>query len=176
MASKYDIPIQSHISESDDISHESKESDADAFNAHNLLSNKCIMAHGVKLTTSDVDLLVSKGTTVSHCPLSNYFFANGILPTKRWMERGLNIALGSGVAGGYSISMLIAVRHAIIASRALNNLKPTPGKVRGFDALNWKDAFYFATMGGAKVWLHASSVLIVPNLIDNVVNIKRRWV
>ncbi|TPX46101.1 guanine deaminase, partial [Synchytrium endobioticum] len=154
LAKKYDIAIQSHISESDDeVSHTfqtQRQSDAQIFNSHNLLTNKCIMAHGVKLTSEDVDLLVSKNTSVSHCPLSNHFFANGILPAKRWMDRGLNIGLGSDVAGGYSTSMLTAVRHAVTSSRALNDLGPTPGREKGYDVLNWKDAFYLATMGGAK--------------------------
>jgi adenosine deaminase len=38
---------------------------------------------------------------VAHCPLSNGFFAGGVLPVKQLLAAGVNVGLGTDVAGGY---------------------------------------------------------------------------
>ena len=61
------------------------------------------------------------------------------------VEEGVKVGLGTDVSGGYSPSMLVALRHAIIASQMveMNDKK--------CKALTWKEAFYFATLGGSEV-------------------------
>lgn len=57
----------------------------------------------------------------------------------------LNAGLGTDVAGGYSPSILDAIRQSITAS------KTTFINSNEFQPLDFKEAFYLATLGGAKV-------------------------
>lgn len=152
VATTYNCHIQSHISESTDEVEFSRHldtttdlgggrTDAAIFDSHKLLTDRCIMAHGVHLSTDCLDLLKSRGTAVAHCPLSNFFFAGASLPCRRLMERGNKVGLGTDVAGGYSPSMANSARMAVVASRALHQTDCI---------LDYRHAFYLATLGGAE--------------------------
>ena len=78
-----------------------------------------------------------------HCPQSNTNLSSGIAPTRRYIEEGLHIGLGTDIAGGHSLSMLRAIADAIQVSKLRwrlvdDSLKP----------LSLEEAFYMATMGG----------------------------
>ena len=47
-----------------------------------------------------VSLCAARGAAVAHCPLSNGFFAGGVLPVKRFLTAGVTVGLGTDVAGG----------------------------------------------------------------------------
>jgi len=163
MASKYNCHITSHISESvdevsfsrhldatEDLKDSVGRTDTLIFDSHGLLTDKCIMAHGVFLSEDDLDMMKERKSAVAHCPLSNFFFAGGCLPCRRMMERGNRVGLGTDVSGGYSPSLLNASRSTVIASRALqqsNNDGPTSTNK---SELNYRHAFYLATLGGAE--------------------------
>jgi guanine deaminase len=152
VASTYNCHIQSHISESIDevefsrhldtsTDHGGGRTDAAIFDSHQLLTNRCIMAHGVHLSEHCLDLCKSRGTAVAHCPLSNFFFAGASLPCRKLMERGNKVGLGTDVAGGYSPSMTNAAQMAVVASRSLQDKD---------SILDYRHAFYLATFGGAE--------------------------
>ena len=51
---------------------------------------------------------------IAHCPLSNYYFAEGTLPLKKLLAGSyIAVGLGTDVAGGYAPSMLSAMRCAV---------------------------------------------------------------
>lgn len=136
-------------------------SDAEIFQDHGLLRPPCVMAHCVQMTLREEELLRSMGCAVAHCPLSNFFFAHGALPVKQLLQRGLKVGLGTDVAGGYSPSMLSAVRAAVLASKCLQfrYLENTVGaaacrceplKAKEEDDLDHFQALYLATLGGAE--------------------------
>ncbi|KAI9304092.1 hypothetical protein BJ944DRAFT_203310 [Cunninghamella echinulata] len=144
LAKQYNVPVQSHISESlDEIAfvqhlHPDLGTDTDIFDDCGLLTDQTIMAHGVHLSDQDVDVLVKRGSGVAVCPLSNAYFANGIFPVKRFDQ--LKQGLGTDVAGGYSPSMLNSIRQVVVSSSYwLDKHKQ----------VNWKTALYMATQGGA---------------------------
>jgi guanine deaminase len=178
IARKYECHITSHISESTDEIEFSRHlaaqdyaggsllSDADVFHSHRLLTNKCIMAHGVHLSETDLDLMKTQGSAVAHCPLSNFFFAGGSLSCKRLMEQGIKIGLGTDIAGGYHPSISDASRMAVLASLSLQHQQLERRRIRdaqqhntrqngdGADddhepALDFRHSFYLATLGGA---------------------------
>ena len=65
----------------------------------------------------------------------------------------MQIGLGTDVGGGYSPSMLSAVRNAVIASKALRMQSISKGlspEEADKDLLNWKEAMFLATQGGAQ--------------------------
>lgn len=173
IASKYDCYITSHISESideveftqslerdcDNVDGKVIRTDAMIFDSHKLLSNKCIMAHGVHVCDVDCDLMRERQTAVAHCPLSNFFFAGGIFPCRKLMERGNRIGIGTDVAGGYNCSMFHSARMAVIASQALqqqqrithpSNDAKTERNMKCDSRLDYRHAFYLATLGGAE--------------------------
>ncbi|KAI8084841.1 uncharacterized protein BX664DRAFT_337908 [Halteromyces radiatus] len=147
LAKKYNVPVQSHISESlDEVAfvrhlHPDVESDTTLFDACGLLTERSIMAHGVHLSDKDVQVMVERGSGVAVCPLSNAYFANGVFPVKRHPSN-LKMGLGTDVAGGYSPSMLNSMRQAVISSSFWQDEQRQ---------VDWKTALYMATIGGAEL-------------------------
>jgi guanine deaminase len=125
------------------VDYGSGRTDAEIFDSHNLLTDKCIMAHGVLLSDECLALLKKRGSAVAHCPLSNFYFAGSVAPLqcRRLMEQQNKVGLGTDVAGGYSPSMANASRMAVVASRALKSTD---------NVLDYRHAFYLATLGGAE--------------------------
>lgn len=85
---------------------------------------------------------------VAHCPTSNMTVGGGFMAAgiRDFLERGLKVGLGTDSGGGFSSSMLDAIRHALIASNARE--AQTRGAAR---ALHPHEAFHLATLGGARV-------------------------
>lgn len=162
IAKKYDVHIQSHISECcGEVSfvrhlHPEYKTDAHVFDDVGLLTSKSLMAHGTLLTDDDIKLLVQRGTSVSHCPLSNFFLGDACFKVNHAMKLGLKVGLGTDVAGGISPSMLTAIRMAVVNSRCLRahklsvkgGLEVTPDLE--VDVISYKEGLYLATLGGAK--------------------------
>jgi guanine deaminase len=152
LATEHECHIQSHISESADeveftqYLEGSDRTDADIFDSHSLLSDRCIMAHGVYLSEPDLDLMRKRGSAVAHCPLSNFFFGGTTLPCRKLMERDNKVGLGTDVAGGYSPCMLNSARMAVVASHA--HQQKSIGENNA--VLDYRHAFYLATLAGAE--------------------------
>ncbi|EFN55526.1 hypothetical protein CHLNCDRAFT_8558, partial [Chlorella variabilis] len=162
LAVRYDVAVQSHIRESyDEVEFVGQleeagqgASEAEMFDAAGLLTSKAsccsaVFAHGVLLSDAEVALMAARGSAVAHCPLSNAFFADVVLPVAQLLRRGLKVGLGTDVAGGYDISMLGAQRAAVVASRALP-LALRLQQEGDPDSLSWRDALWLATVGGAR--------------------------
>ena len=109
-----------------------------------LLGNaRTIMAHCNYSTNEEIEILKKTGTYVAHCPQSNTFLSSGIAPIRRYLQEGMNVGLGTDVAGEASINMFRAVADAVACSKLRwrcvdQNLAP----------LTIQEAFYLATIGG----------------------------
>lgn len=151
LAKEYNVHIQSHIAESHDEQafvetlHPGKR-DSELFDQAGLLTSKTCMAHGVHLTNSELELFRSRGAAIAHCPLSNFFFANGVLPLAEILEKKIAIGLGTDVAGGYNISMLSAMRTTVLGHKARKIYESIDESLE----INYKTAFWLATTGGAE--------------------------
>lgn len=158
LAAKYNTHIQSHCSESDwqhsYVMERFGKHDAFALNDFGLLQEKSIMAHCNFLADEDAKLFSSTGTAVAHCPISNVFFSNGVLPAKHIHDLGVDIGLGTDVSGGFSPSLFDNIRQAVIASRMLEEGVDTTvsAEKRGVASsrLTTNEAFYLATAGGGE--------------------------
>lgn len=158
LAAKYDIHIQSHCSE-DDWEHgyvKNRYGKHDAFALHDfgLLSEKSVMAHCNFIVDEDAELFKETGTAIAHCPISNVFFSNGVLPLAKWHDKGLEIGLGTDLSGGFSPSLFDNARQAFTSSRMLEEgvdtqLDPTERGVSD-SRITMNQAFYFATAGGGE--------------------------
>ena len=176
LATKYNLPIQSHVSENTGEVQFVKQlfpnekSYTNVYDTHGLLTDRTIMAHGIFLTDDEMKLLSDKKSTISHCPLSNFSLKSGMLDVRRALKFGVNVGLGTDVSGGYAPSMLNAIRTTIIAStgmmssyhhdysnidQMINNESfaghpSNQDEYERYETLNTCEALYLATMGGAK--------------------------
>ena len=69
-------------------------------------AKRSIAAHSVFATEADMDLMKQKHITVAHNPISNLKLGSGIAPMATWLDKGVNIALGTdGVSSNNSHDM-----------------------------------------------------------------------
>ena len=153
----YGIPVQSHLSESKGeidfvkFLRPNNPFYADVYNEYDLFGKnddintdvKTVMAHCVWSSEEEVELMHKNGVFVAHCPASNMNLTSGIAPIRRYLDRGLNIGLGSDVAGGHSDSIFRAITDAIQVSKMYFRMVDESVK-----PLVFSEAFYLATKGG----------------------------
>lgn len=157
LAAKYDVHIQSHAAESHDeeafveLLYPGRR-DTEILQEAKLLRQKACMAHAVHLKDEELDVFHATGTSIAHCPLSNFFFANGYLDVRKAWAKRVDVGLGTDIAGGYSPSMLRAIQTCVLTTKAIDirdgtSSSSAPESAAWFD---YKDAFWLATMGGAR--------------------------
>lgn len=153
----YGIPVQSHLSESkgeiDFVKFLRPENAfyGDSYNEYDLFGKnddigadvKTVMAHCVWSTDEEVELMRKNGVFVAHCPASNMNLTSGIAPIRKYLDLGLNIGLGSDVAGGHSLSIFRAITDAIQVSKMYFRMVD-----ESYKPLIFSQAFYLATKGG----------------------------
>lgn len=108
-----------------------------------LLTEKTVLAHAIYLSEDEQQCIIETRSSLSHCPNSNFALSSGIMPLKNYLSKGIKVGLGTDVSGGYSLSILDAIRQAIIGSKALSFQGVSP-------ELTIEEAFYLATLGGAQ--------------------------
>lgn len=169
LAQKYDLPIQSHCSESDWEHQYAQErfgmSDAQVLDHFGLLTDRSVMAHGTLLGDDAAALFRQRGTAVAHCPISNAYFGNAVLPTKRLLRSGNRVGLGTDLSGGYSPSLYRNMQQAVMASQMLQDGvdQRIAASKRGVtdSRISIKNAFYLATLGGARaLQLNAGEIAV----------------
>ena len=153
----YGIPVQSHLSESRGeidyvkVLRPDNPFYADSYNEYDLFGKnddintdvKTVMAHCVWSTDEEVELMRKNGVFVAHCPASNMNLTSGIAPIRKYLELGLNVGLGSDVAGGHTISVFRAITDAIQVSKMYFRMVN-----EDYKPLVFPEAFYLATKGG----------------------------
>ena len=149
----YGIPVQSHLSENPgecawvaELCPEAKFY-GDAYDRWGLFGDtaRTVMAHCVYSCDEEVALMKKNGVFVAHCPTSNINLSSGIAPVRKYLDLGLEVGLGTDVAGGDSESMFLAVADAIKASKMYWRLVDPESS-----PLNFEEAFYLATIGGGR--------------------------
>ncbi|KAJ1966007.1 hypothetical protein GGI12_000381 [Dipsacomyces acuminosporus] len=160
LAQKYNLPIQSHLCENPSEIEFAKScfpdcsSYADIYHKHKLFNSRTIMAHCVHMTDHEIALMRQNGVGVSHCPNSNFTLSSGVADVRRFIAEGIAVGLGTDVSGGYTPSMLDAMRMAAAANRALISFRRDRGdKLEGRDGvpLEAAEVVFLATQGGAQV-------------------------
>ncbi|GAA5856147.1 hypothetical protein JCM8547_003003 [Rhodosporidiobolus lusitaniae] len=154
LAKAEDVRLQSHMCESQGMVDLCKEmlggkSDVEVLNELGLLHGKSLMAHCTHSSPSDLALLSSTGTSISHCPLSNiYFSAEQPLPLREAVEAGVKVGLGSDISGGYRVGLDESMRWAVGVARMREGQKKQG--IASNLAVTWQESLYFATLGGAQ--------------------------
>lgn len=159
LAASQDLPVQTHISENPgecDLVREMfpvESADgrgyAGVYDAFGLLTNRTILAHGIHLSESEVEMIKDRGSKISHCPCSNSSLTSGAARVRWLLEREIDVGLGTDMSGGYSPSILEAARQASLVSRHI--AMGLDGEEKERAKLSVEEVLYLATKGGAKV-------------------------
>ncbi|MCL6611595.1 MAG: guanine deaminase [Peptococcaceae bacterium] len=151
LAKKYNLPVQSHLSENP----REVEWVRELFPSHPTYSDvyldfglfgryaPALMAHGIYLTDRELDLIKANDVMLVHCPESNINLASGIMPVRKWLNRGIRVGLGSDVGASHNLAMSKAIVRAVQLSKLLKIFSPRHEK-----PLTIAEAFYMATKGG----------------------------
>ena len=160
LSEQYEAPVQSHLSENPDEVKWVKELCPDSrfygevYDRHGLFGSSAntVMAHCVWSTDEEIALMKERGVFVAHCPASNMNVASGIAPIRRYLSEGLNVGLGSDIAGGQTESIFTAMVEAMQLSRIYH---------RHIDSrmqpLSVAEALWMATKGGGAFFGKAGS-------------------
>lgn len=158
---RYHLPVQSHLSENEGEIAWVKElcpwsgcygEAYDKFGLFGGLDCKTVMAHCVHSGEEETALMKKNGVYVAHCPQSNMNLSSGIAPIRSFLEQGLNVGLGSDVAGGSSSSIFRAMTDAIQVSKLRWRLVD-----QSLKSLTLAEAFYLGTKGGGSFFGKAGS-------------------
>uniref|UniRef100_A0A2K6C7T2 Guanine deaminase n=1 Tax=Macaca nemestrina TaxID=9545 RepID=A0A2K6C7T2_MACNE len=141
IAKTRDLHIQSHISETRDEVEAVKnlypnyKNYTDVYDKNNLLTTKTVMAHGCYLSAEELNVFHERGASIAQQWLSK---------CAEVLKQEVKIGLGTDVAGGYSYSMLDAIRRAVMVSNILLINKVNE------KSLTLKEVFRLATLGGSQ--------------------------
>lgn len=149
--------VQTHCSESDWEHRHVLErhgcTDTESLRRFGLLRAGTVLAHGNHLGDDDLAAIREAAAGVAHCPMSNSYFANAVLPLHHLLAAGVMVGLGTDIAGGAEPALMRQCSHAVTVSRMLDDgvdarRPPVERGVPGarIDAVT---AFHLATAGGA---------------------------
>lgn len=148
---KYELPVQSHLSENlGEIAWVSELSPqarfyGDAYHRFGMFGGSCptIMAHCVHSGADELALMKEQGVFIAHCPQSNTNLSSGIAPVRTFLDMDIPTGLGSDVAGGFSLSIFRAMADAVQCSKLRWRLTD-----QDLAPLKIEEVFYLATKGG----------------------------
>jgi 5-methylthioadenosine/S-adenosylhomocysteine deaminase len=106
------------------------------------LAAKPLLAHCVMVSGTDIDLIVSSGSAIAHCPKSNAKFGHGYAPFEKFLNARIAVGLGSdSVASNNVCDLLEEARFAVLAARNRSDRERF---------INAREVLHAATLGGAK--------------------------
>jgi cytosine/adenosine deaminase-related metal-dependent hydrolase len=101
-----------------------------------------LLAHCVKVSDEDIELIAESRSRIAHCPKSNSKFGHGIAPFEKFIDRKIAVGFGSdSVASNNTCDIFEEARFAALSARNL------PDKKRFLTA---RETIETATLGGAK--------------------------
>ncbi|MEG1874847.1 MAG: amidohydrolase family protein [Angelakisella sp.] len=151
LAAERDLPIQSHLSEnSGEIAwvkelHPTCEQYWQTYANAGLWNRRTVMAHCVWCDARERAALRDCGVTAVHCADSNQNICSGVAPVRQMLREGVQVALGSDIAGGDELHMFDVVASAIRASKArrmMDNWEP--------DFLTVAEGWFLGTTAGSR--------------------------
>ena len=175
VASRFGTGMQIHLSETEKEHHECigrwGKTPTEFFRDTGVLELPTCAAHGVWLTDSDIAILAEKKASVIHNPVSNLKLGSGVMPLRKLLDAGVNVALGTdGAASNNRLDMLRELQVASLIHKGVHR-DPT--------IVTSRELFAIATRGGAlaqrrtdcgrvEVGCRADLVLLNRNSLHNL--------
>ena len=146
------LPVQSHLSENQgeiawvrELCPQSS-GYGDAYDRFGIFGGEhcpTIMAHCVWSDAEERARMKQNGVFIAHCPQSNVNLSSGVAPVRTYLDEGLNIGLGSDIAGGTHLSILRAMADAVQVSKLRWRLFD-----QSLSPITLPEAFWMGTRGG----------------------------
>ena len=146
LALKYNLPIHVHFLESINEIESIKELHGDT--GANVLKKyfdglHIILAHGVKISDEDIKVLKTLDCGIAHCPISNLRLGCKIADTTKYLDEGINVALGTdGQGSGNNLDMFEAMKIAGLIQGGIHENEKR---------ISAEDVIKMATINGAKL-------------------------
>ncbi len=106
-----------------------------------VLRAKPLLAHCVKVSDRDIELIAETDSSIAHCAKSNAKFGHGIAPFEKFLAEKIRVGFGSdSVASNNTCDILEEARFATLFARVSENRKRFS---------NAKEIIETATLGGA---------------------------
>jgi 5-methylthioadenosine/S-adenosylhomocysteine deaminase len=101
-----------------------------------------IFAHCVHISDHEIQILLERGTSVSHNPVSNMMLGDGVAPVVAMLRHGVNVALGTdGAASNHSQDLFETMKTASLLQKVHHQ---NAGIIDPYAVL------HMATAGGAR--------------------------
>lgn len=147
LANKYRAPLLIHLSETkaenDGSSKEFQSSPVRILEKWQILGGRTLGAHGVWISSADIQILKQREVGIAHCPSSNMMLASGVAPIMEYLKAGVNVGLGpDGPAGSNNDFSMFEEMDLAAKLQKVHTGDPT--------ALTARQAFAMATIGGAR--------------------------
>lgn len=145
LAKKYNLPVHIHFLESiDEIEDIKNKHGMPAIDVLQKYFNNIhtILAHGVKISDSDLEILKHMDVAVVHNPVSNMRLGCKIADTTKYLQNGVNVCLGTdGQGSGSNLDMFETMRVACLIQGGIHENE---------ERISAKDIIKMATINGAK--------------------------
>ncbi|MBF7689114.1 guanine deaminase [Acinetobacter sp. EC24] len=110
----------------------------DVYHQYGLTGQRSVFAHCIHLEDDEWQCMHDTDSAIAFCPTSNLFLGSGLFSLRKAWQKGVKVGLGTDVGGGTSFSQLQTLSEAYKVQQ-----------LQG-DKLSAFEAFYHATLGGAK--------------------------
>ncbi|MDO4315348.1 MAG: amidohydrolase family protein, partial [Oscillospiraceae bacterium] len=150
LAAERELPVQSHLSENRAEMDWVRQLHPDCpqywetYAKYGMWNSRTLMAHCVWCDGRERRTIRDAGVTVVHCADSNQNLCSGTAPVRAMLDEGIQVALGSDIAGGDRLSMFDVVAASIRASKARRILDGWQT-----DFLTVPEGWYLGTSAGA---------------------------
>lgn len=147
IAKELNTGIHVHLAETMDEENTIKErygkTPTEYLNDLNVFDVKTILAHGIYLSDSDIEILKSKNTGIAHNPISNCKLSSGICNVTKLHENGICVGIGTDGSGSTTTLDMFEEMKLTAYLQKVNTLNPVA--IKAYDVLK------MATIEGAKV-------------------------
>ena len=155
LADRYGLGLMTHIAETRDEIRIVRErygcTPVEHLDSLGLLDRRCIGAHCIHVTDSDIETLAARGVTVSHNPQSNMKISSGVAPVERMRAAGALVTVATdGTCSNNDLDLWEELRTAAFLQKSATG-NPT--------ALPAWEALRMATANGARAMGYADGEL-----------------
>jgi 5-methylthioadenosine/S-adenosylhomocysteine deaminase len=146
IADKYDVPLHTHIAETDRrvriCREEYGKGEIEHLDSLGIISPRFQSVHSVWINEREIKTLAERKANMVHCPVSNMYLSAGVASVPRMLKEGVNVALGTdGPASNNNQDML-----AVLKATALLH-KVTSGNA---GVITCEQVLEMATLGGTR--------------------------
>jgi 5-methylthioadenosine/S-adenosylhomocysteine deaminase len=126
-----------------------------------VLDNYMLAAHMIHLHRDDIEIVKKRGINIAHNPIANLKLGMGIAPVSRYIDRGINVSLGTdGPASNNTLDIFETMKIAALLQKAIDR-DPT--------TLPAKKVFEMATINGAKALHYDNLGMIRKGYLADIV-------